>query len=125
MSDVALLLDLCNELDTTADVLLDGGNIVNKKRKRISVVNIVTGFEHIAKLKDCFGEESTFYRGMIDGISNNMNFDFEATLAKNPEVLYTEVIIQYLHNGYKVDLEEAKQWITNEKYLNEIRKRMN
>lgn len=124
LPDVALLLDLCNELDTTADTLLNGGNIVSKKRKTISVANIVTGFEHIAQLKDCFGEDSTFYRGVIDGISNRMNFDFESALSQNPEILYTEVVIQYLLNGYKVDLEEAKQWITNEKYLNEIRKRM-
>lgn len=84
----------------------------------------MTGFEHIAKLKDCFGEDSTFYRGVIDGISNSMNFDFESASSQTSEVLYTKVVIQYLHNGYKVDLEEAKQWITNEKYLNEIRKRM-
>ncbi len=119
-----MLLDLCNELDTTADTLLNGGAFVNKKRKIIKVENIVNGFERLAQLKDYFGEDSTFYHGIIEGISNKMNFDFADALKNNLQVLYTEAVIQYLLNGYTVDIEEAKLWITNEKYLNEIRKRL-
>lgn len=33
LPDVALLLDLCNELDTTADTLLNGGNIVKNTKQ--------------------------------------------------------------------------------------------
>lgn len=124
LPDVALLLDLCNELDTTADTLLNGGAFVDKKRKIIKVENIVNGFERLAQLKDYFGEDSTFYQGIIEGISNKMNFDFADALKNNLQVLYTEAVIQYLLNGYTVDIEEAKLWITNEKYLNEIRKRL-
>ena len=53
-----------------------------------------------------------------------MNFNFEEALELYPEVLYTEVVIQYLMNGYTVDIEEAMTWIKNEKYINEIKKRM-
>lgn len=125
LPDVALLLDLCNELDTTADILLNGGVAINKNRKTIRVENIVQGFEHIAQLKDYFGEHSTFYQGIVQGISDRMNFDFEETLTANPQVLYAEAVIQYLLGGYRVDIDEARQWITNEKYINEIKKRMN
>lgn len=115
---------MCNELDTTADTLLNGGVIINKRRKLIKVESIVEGFNYIKKVKECFGEDSDFYQGIVERISKKMNFDFEETLKINPQVLYTEVIINYILNGYIIDVEEAKQWITNEKYINEILKRI-
>lgn len=124
LPDTAILLDLCNELDTSVDTLLNGGVVINKNRKLIKVENIVSGFNHLASLKDCFGENSTFYKGIIKGISTEMNFNFEEALSVNPQILYTEVVIQYLLNGYVVDIEEARIWINNEKYINEIKKRM-
>lgn len=124
LPDVALLLNLCDALDTTADTLLNGGVVVNKNRKLIKVENVVAGFDHLLQARDCFGKESIFYQGIVEGISNKMNFDFEQALASNLQVLYTEVVIQYLLNGYTVDIEEAKNYITNEKYLAEIVKRM-
>ena len=124
LPDTAILLDLCNELDTSVDTLLNGGVVINKNRKLIKVENIVNGFNHLASLKDCFGENSTFYKGIIKGISTEMNFNFEEALSVNPQVLYTEVVIQYILNGYVVDIEEARAWINNEKYINEIKKRM-
>ena len=124
LPDTGLLLDLCNELGTTADALLNGGTIINKNHKLIRVENIVNGFSHIAALKDEFGEDSPFYRGIMEGISYKMNFNFEETLYSNPEVLYTEVVINYLKNGYTVCLEEARTWIKNEKYIEEIKTRI-
>ena len=124
LPDTAILLDLCNELDTSVDTLLNGGVVINKNRKLIKVENIVNGFNHLASLKYCFGENSTFYKGIIKGISTEMNFNFEEALSVNPQVLYTEVVIQYILNGYVVDIEEARTWINNEKYINEIKKRM-
>ena len=125
LPDTGILLELCNILDTSCDTLLNGGMVVNKNQKFIKVENIVAGFEHLSSLKYCFGEDSYFYKGIIEGISTKMNFNFEETLKVNPEVLYTEVVIGYVLNGYKVDIEEAKVWIKNEKYINEIKKRMN
>lgn len=124
LPDTSILLDLCNELDTSVDKLLNGGVIINRNKKLIKVENIVLGFSYISMLKDCFGEDSLFYKGIIEGISNKMNFDFEETLKSNLEILYTEVIIQYILNGYTVDIEEAKVWIKSEKYINEINKRI-
>lgn len=124
LPDTGLLLDLCNELGTTADALLNGGAIINKNQKIIRVEGIIRGFEHIASLKDDFSEDSPFYKGIMEGISSKMNFDFEHTLFNNPEVLYTEVIINYLQNGYSVCIDDVKAWIKNEKYINEIKKRI-
>lgn len=124
LPDTGLLLDLCDELSTTADTLLNGGVIINKKRKTIKAESIVTGFSYLRLLEDCFGKESYFYKGIIEGISVKMNFNFEETLKLNPEVLYTEVVLGYLNDGYTIDLEEVKVWIKNEKYIEEIRKRI-
>ena len=124
LPDTNILLALCYELDTTVDTLLNGGIIINKMRKIIKVEAIVEGFKNIEKVKNAFGENSFFYRGIVEGISNKMNFNFEEALKVNPEVLYTEVVIGYLSNGYTVDIEEVKIWIHNKKYLEEIIKRM-
>ena len=125
LPETGILLKLCDILDTTADKLLNGGTIINKSKKLIKVENIVLGFKHIEELKHCFGKDSMFYRGVIEGISNKMNFDFEEALYKYKEVLYAEVIIQYLMNGYEVDIEEVKLYIKNDKYISEIKKRIN
>ena len=99
LPDTSLLLKLCDTLDTSVDKLLNGGNIVMNENKMIKVENIVEGFNSIENVKKCFGEHSTFYKGMINGISILMNFDFELALEKNKQALYTEVIIQYILNG--------------------------
>ena len=124
LPDTGILLELCNILNISVDTLLNGGTVINRNRKLIKVENIVLGFSHLASLKECFGEDSTFYKGIVEGLNNKMNFNFEEALELYPEVLYTEVVIQYLMNGYTVDMEEAKTWIKNEKYINEIKKRM-
>lgn len=124
LPDTNILLSLCNELGTTVDTLLSGGVIINKNRKLIKVESIVEGFKYLEKVKDSFGENSDFYKGIVEGISNKMNFNFEETLKENKEVLYTEVILNYILNGYNVDLEEAKIWIHKDKYIKEIQKRM-
>lgn len=125
LPDTSILLDLCNELDTTVDTLLNGGVIVNKTRKLVKVEAIVEGFKHLTAVKECFGEDSIFYKSLIEGVNNKMNFDFEDALKNYPEVLYTEIAINYILNGYTIDIEEAKNWIKNEKYINEIKKRIN
>lgn len=124
LPDTNILLLLCNELDTTVDTLLNGGVIINKQRKIIKAESIVEGFKYLEKVKEAFGENSDFYQGIVDGISKKMNFNYEETIVRNPEVLYTEAILKYLTNGYIVDIEEVKNWIHNDKYIDEIKKRM-
>ena len=124
LPDTNILLSLCDELDTTVDTLLNGGVIINKQRRIIKAESIVNGFKYLEKVKESFGEKSDFYKGIVEGISNRMNFDFEEALKQNPEVLYVEAILSYLSNGYTVDIEEVKIWIHKDKYIEEIKKRM-
>ena len=90
----------------------------------LTISSIVDGFKYLEKVKESFGEKSDFYKGIVEGISNRMNFDFEEALKQNPEVLYVEGILSYLSNGYTVDIEEVKIWIHKDKYIEEIKKRM-
>ena len=124
LPDTSLLLKLCDILDTSVDKLLNGGAIVMNDNKMIKLENIIEGFNSIENVKKCFGEHSTFYKGMVQGINRLMNIDFEEALEKYKEVLYTEAIIQYILNGYKVDLDEVRKYISKEHLINEITKRM-
>ena len=124
LPDTSLLLKLCDILDTSVDKLLNGGAIVMNENKMIKLENIIEGFNSIENVKKCFGEHSTFYKGMVQGINRLMNIDFEEALEKYKEVLYTEAIIQYILNGYKVDLDEVRKYISKEHLINEITKRM-
>ena len=124
LPDTSLLLKLCDTLDTSVDKLLNGGAIVMNENKMIKLENIIEGFNSIENVKKCFGEHSTFYKGMVQGINSLMNIDFEEALEKYKEVLYTEAIIQYILNGYKVDLDEVRKYISKEHLINEITKRM-
>lgn len=118
LPDTSLLLTLANELNTSVERLLNGGKIVMKENTLISVKNIVDGFKYLLKVKDCFGEKSTFWLGLVEGINKKMNMDLLDALQNHKEVLYTEVILQYINNeNCKVDIEEVRKYIKKEKYV--------
>ena len=118
LPDTSLLLTLANELDTSVERLLNGGKIVMKENTLISVKNIVDGFKYLLKVKDCFGEKSTFWLGLVEGINKKMNMDLLDALENHKEVLYTEVILQYINNeNCKVDIDEVRKYIKKEKYV--------
>ena len=118
LPDTSLLLTLANELNTSVERLLNGGKIIMKENTLISVKNIVDGFKYLLKVKDCFGEKSTFWLGLVEGINTKMNMDLLDALENHKEVLYTEVILQYINNeNCKVDIEEVRKYIKKEKYV--------
>lgn len=124
MPDVSLLLELADILDSTVDKILNGGNIVIRKSKKINISDIIEGFNALEDLKVFFGEDSTFYRGAIEGINKKMNIDIEEYLKDDyyKEVMLTEAIIQYLMNGYTVDEEDINDNIKSEKMRMAIKK---
>ena len=126
LPDTALLIDLAKILNTSVDLILNGGEFLNNERKLISVKDIIIGFEHLKDIKRCFGEESLFYKGMVDGINKIMNFDFEDGIKNYPDVLYTEVILQAIINENKiVNIDEVKTYIKNPKMIDIITKKLN
>lgn len=118
LPDTSLLLTLANELNTSVERLLNGGKIIMKENTLISVKNIIDGFKYLLKVKDCFGEKSTFWLGLVEGINTKMNMDLLDALQNHKEVLYTEVILQYINNeNCKVDIDEVRKYIKKEKYV--------
>ena len=124
LPDTALLPELCDVLDTTADRLLRGGAMAAGERRLLRAEDVVKGFRCMEEIGMLFGEDSTFFTGMVEGINGKMNIDLLAYL-KDPrarEVMYAEVLIQGILSGRTVDMEEIGQVIHSEKMLETIRR---
>ena len=124
LPDTGLLLDLCDILNTTVDKLLNGGAVAATERRLMRLEDVVTGFQYIESVGRLFGEDCTFYTGMIEGINEKMNLDLLACL-KDPvmrEVLYAEVLIQGILSGRTVDIDEIEASFQNKKMVETIKR---
>ena len=124
LPDTGLLLDLCDILNTTVDKLLNGGSVAATERRLMRLEDVVTGFQYIEGVGRLFGEDCTFFTGMIEGINEKMNLDLLAYL-KDPatrEVLYAEVLIQGILSGRTVDTDEIEASFQNKKMVETIRR---
>ncbi len=124
LPDTGILLDLCDVLNTTADKLLNGGSLAAVERRLMRLEDVVTGFEYMEKIGRLFGEDCSFFTGMIEGINEKMNMDLLAYL-KDPmtrEVMYAEVLIQGILSGRTVDLEEIDASFRNKHMVETIRR---
>ena len=124
LPDTGILLSLSDILETTVDKLLNGGTITVSSRKIMKLENVITGFQCIIDVGKYFGEDSTFYTGMIDGINKKMNMDILEYLndPKYREALYAEVLIQGILSGCTVDMDEVESTFQNRKMVENIRK---
>ncbi|MBR4726556.1 MAG: helix-turn-helix transcriptional regulator [Clostridia bacterium] len=124
LPDTGLLLELCDVLNTTVDKLLNGGSVLLKNRKLMRVEDVIAGFEHMEQIGRCFGENCSFFTGMVEGVNQKMNIDLLEYLheRKTREVLWAEVLIQGILSGRTVDLDEVEANFTNRKMVMEIRK---
>ena len=124
LPDTGILLDLCDVLNTTADKLLNGGTLAGFERRRMRLEDVVTGFQNMESIGKLFGEECTFYTGMVEGVNQKMNLDL-LTCLRDPmtrEVLYAEVLIQWILSGRTVDMDEIEAGIKNKKMVDTIRR---
>ena len=124
LPDTALLPELCEVLNTTADKLLNGGAIVMNTRRLMRVEDVVIGFEHIADIGKCFGGTSDFFTGMVEGINRKMNIDLLEYMGRQDtlEVLWAEVLIQGVLAGRTVDMDDVNANFTNKKMAAQIEK---
>ena len=124
LPDTGILLELCDVLNTTADKLLNGGSLAAPERRLMSVEDVITGFQYIERIGKLFGEDSTFFSGMIEGINEKMNIDL-LTYLKDPltrEVMYAEVLIQGILSGKTVDMDEIEANFRNRHMVETIRR---
>lgn len=124
LPDTGILLDLCDALNTTADKLLNGGSIAAVERRLMKLEDVMTGFQYMERIGKLFGEDCTFFTGMIEGINEKMNIDL-LTYLKDPmtrEVMYAEVLIQGILSGRTVDMDEIETNFQNKKMVETIRR---
>ena len=124
LPDIGILLDVCDALNTTADKLLNGGSFAGRERRLMRLEEVVTGFRYMEEIDRLFGENCTFFTGMIEGINEKMNIDLLAYL-KDPqtrEVLYAEVLIQGILSGRTVELDEIEANFQSRKIVKTIRR---
>ena len=122
LPDTAILLDLCDELNTTADKLLNGGVLAASERRLMRLEDVKTGFRYLESIGKLFGEDCTFFTGMIEGINEKMNMDI-LTYLKDPktrEVMYAEVLIQGILSGRTVDMDEIDADFENRRMVDTI-----
>ena len=81
------------------------------------------GFRYLESIGELFGEDCTFFTGMIEGINRKMNIDL-LTYLKVPatrEVMYAEVLIQGILSGRTVDMSEIEASFNNRNMVETIR----
>ncbi|MBO4848302.1 MAG: helix-turn-helix transcriptional regulator [Clostridia bacterium] len=124
LPDTGILLELCDILNTSVDKLLNGGTIAVSGRKLMHVQDVIDGFQHLEAVGKCFGENCTFYTGMIEGINNKMNIDILEYLAdpNYRQVMYAEVIIQWILEGNTVDIDEVETMFENKRMVEMIKR---
>ncbi len=123
LPDTGILLALCDELGTTADKLLHGGSMTGFERRLMPLEDVLEGFRCIESIGALFGEDSTFFTGMVEGINQKMNIDLLAYL-KDPrarEAMIAEVLIQGIMSGRTVDMEEIEAAFQNKRMVETIR----
>jgi transcriptional regulator with XRE-family HTH domain len=123
LPDTGLLLSLCDALGTTADKLLNGGTLAVGERRLMRLEDVMEGFRCMERIGEVFGEDSTFFTGMVEGINGKMNIDL-LTYLRDPrtrEVMYAEVLIQGILSGRTVDMDEIEMSFKNKKMAETIR----
>ena len=124
LPDTGILLDLCDILNTTADKLLNGGSFTASERRLMRLEDVAEGFRCMENIGKLFGEDCTFFTGMVEGINEKMNLDL-LTCLRDPmtrDVLYAEVLIQGILAGRTVDMEEIEAGLRNKKMAETIRR---
>ncbi len=124
LPDTGILLELCEILDTTADKLLNGGTLAARERRLLRMEDVISGFRCMEDVGRYFGEDSTFFTGMVEGVNAKMNIDLLAYLKdpKTREVLYAEALIQGILSGRKVDMDEVEASLQSRKMVEVIRR---
>ena len=106
------------------DKLLNGGSLAAVERRLMKLEDVMTGFQYMQRIGKLFGEDCTFFTGMIEGINEKMNIDL-LTCLKDPmtrEVMYAEVLIQGILSGRTVDMDEIEANFQNKKMVETIRR---
>ena len=84
----------------------------------------MTGFQYMESIGKLFGENCTFFTGMVEGINAKMNIDLLSYLndPMTREAMYAEVLIQGILSGRAVDMDEIDASFQNKRMADTIRR---
>lgn len=125
--DISIIVELAELLETSTDKLLTGGEILMNKYKPISVLEIKEALNHLRQMKQVFGNHSAIYQGIKKGINDALSINIEKYLndALKFEVLLSEIIIQYILEGYIVDSKEVEAYVQSSALKKQINRYLN
>ena len=120
LPDTAILADLANILDTTADHILSGGERTVCYKGRCRTADLIEGLRCLQKAGELLGRENCIYRHAINGINEGMNTDIEAAFTDDRifEAFVAEAVIQNLKAGFYIDLTDINRSFRYEHFRN-------
>lgn len=118
LPDTAILLDLAEVLETSADGILSGGRQILQYRGKITVEEMKEGLNALKRMGELLGKENCIYRHAVEGINEKMNTDIEDAFRDDRvfECFLAEAIIQNLTAGKYIDVTDVKNSFQNEKF---------
>ena len=124
LPDASLWLDLAAVLDTTTDKILSGGIPIRRKKPKVNVASLKSGIDALEQMKLYLGEDSLFFQGAVEGISNRLHFPVGRYLDSDAgrELLLSEAVIQCLMNGYDMDESAVSENFASENVIRKINK---
>ena len=124
LPDTAILPDLAEVLETSADNILSGGDKALKYRRRVTVDMIAEGIACFDRMRELLGHDSFFYIGALEGVDRKMNMELEKSLAEpyTREAMIAEAVIQCIMNGDYVDLTDIKKSFTFDHWVEIVQK---
>lgn len=120
LPDTAILLDLANALETSADSILTGGSQVLHYRGKFTVAQILDGILSLKHMGELLGKNNVLYQYAIAGINEKMNTNIEDAFTDDRilECFMAEAIIQNLMAGKYIDPTDVKNGFQNEHFRN-------
>ena len=118
LPDTAILLDLANALETSADSILTGGSQVLHYRGKFTVAQILDGILSLKRMGELLGKDNALYQHAITGINEKMNTSIEDAFTDDRvlECFMAEAIIQNLIAGKYIDPTDVKNGFRNERF---------
>ena len=118
LPDTAILLDLANVLETSVDLILNGGRQALHYKGKFTVSQIQDGILALKQMGELLGKSNMLYRYAVEGINEKMHTNIEDAFA-NPhifECFVAEAIIQNLIAGKYVDPTDVKNSFQQEHF---------
>ena len=108
--DVAVLLDLANELHCSVDAILSGGAGCGGFRRHITVAQMQEALSALDRIGELLGRDHFVYRCIIDALNARMNTTIEGSFSDPHifDVFTIEFLLACVGNGDYVDPKDVE-----------------